>query len=199
MKHKRLTMSIVLALVCTVFGMTAFPAAAQGAWFAEYFTNRDLSGSPAVTRHESSIHFEWGAGSPDPAIPADNFSTRFTRDEFFEAGAYRFSYRSDDGIRIWVGNTLVVDDWRDRQAAWSFVDRFVARGTHRVRVEYYEHGGGAALQMAWEWVSGGSGWRAEYFNNRDLSGSPALVRFDPAIDFDWDRGSPDPAVPADNF
>ncbi len=198
MKPKRLMFSIV-ALISFVFGMTTLPVAAQGAWFAEYFTNRDVAGAPAVTRYENTINFDWGSGSPDPAIPADNFSARFTRDEFFEAGTYRFSYRSDDGIRIWVGDTLVVDDWRDRQAAWSFVDRFISRGTQRVRVAYYEHGGGAAIQVAWERISGGAGWRAEYFNNRDLSGSPVLVRFDPAIDFDWGAGSPDPAVPADNF
>ena len=199
-KHKSLVLRVAAALTGIALGSAALPTAAQGAWYAEYFTNRDLAGAPAATRYETAVNFDWGAGSPDPAIPADNFSARFTRDaEGFEAGAYRFSYRSDDGIRIWVGNLLVVDDWRDRQAGWSLVDRFIPRGTHRVRVEYYEHGGGAAIQVAWERVSGGSGWRAEYFSNRDLSGSPLLVRFDPAIDFAWGTGSPDPAIPADNF
>ena len=196
--NKRLLLG-VLALTGIAMWVTMSPVAAQGSWYAEFFTNRDLSGSPGATRYESNLNFDWGDGSPDSAIPADNFSARFTRDDYFEAGTYRFSYRSDDGIRVWVGNTLVVDDWRDRQAAWSFVDRFISRGTHRVRVEYYEHGGGAAVQVAWERVSGGSGWRGEYFANRDLSGSPALVRFDPAIDFDWGTGSPDSAIPADNF
>ncbi len=55
------------------------------------------------------------------------------------------------------------------------------------------------------------GLRGEYFRNRDLSGKPALVRVDPQIVFNWDRGSPtdnlqargeassDEAVPSDNF
>ncbi len=34
------------------------------------------------------------------------------------------------------------------------------------------------------------GLRGEYFRNRDLSGTPALVRVDPEIGFRWDRGSP---------
>ena len=157
-----------------------------------------ISGAARPSR-ATTIRFEWGTGSPGAGIPADNFSARWTRDEWFEAGTYRFSYRSDDGIRIWVGSTLVVDDWRDRQATWSFVDHFISRGTHRVRVEYYEHGGSAAIQVAWERVSGGAAWRAEYFNTRDLSGPPVLTRYDPAIDFDWGLGSPDPAVPADDF
>jgi hypothetical protein len=196
-RHLIAVISVMLTLLC--LGVSAAPAAAQGAWYAEYFSNRDLAGSPALTRYESTLHFEWGSGSPGSGVPADSFSARWTRDEWFESGTYRFSYRSDDGLRIWVGDTLVVDDWRDRQASWSIVDRFIPRGTHRVRVEYYEHTGSAVLQVAWQRVSGGAGWRGEYFANRDLAGSPVLVRYDPAVDFDWGDGSPDPAVPADNF
>jgi len=189
-----------IAIVSLVFlGVPAVSAAAQGAWFAEYFANRDLAGSPALSRYESTLYFEWGSGSPGSGVPADNFSAQWTRDEWFESGTYRFSYRSDDGVRIWVGDALVVDDWRDRGASWSIVDRFIPRGTHRVRVEYYEHTGSAVLQVAWQRVSSSAGWRGEYFANRDLAGSPVLVRYDPAIDFDWQDGSPDLAVPADNF
>src|SRR3990172_4459685 len=140
-RQRSLAPGLIAVLASVSMSVTASPAAAQGAWYAEYFSNRDLAGAPAITRYENSVNFDWGSGSPDPAIPADNFSARFTRDaEGFEAGTYRFSYRSDDGIRIWVGDVLVVDDWRDRQAGWSFIDRFIPRGTHPLRVEYYEHG-----------------------------------------------------------
>ncbi len=197
--RSRIRSLVLVALIALCFGAQAIPATAQSAWYAEYFANRDLSGAPALTRYDDTLHFEWGTGSPGNSIPADNFSTRWTRDAWFETGTYRFSYRSDDGIRIWVGDTLVVDDWRDRQATWSFVDHVISQGTHRVRVEYYEHTGGAAIQVEWERVSGGDTWRAEYFDNRDLSGTSVLVRYDPAIDFDWGTGGPDSAVPADNF
>ena len=55
------------------------------------------------------------------------------------------------------------------------------------------------------------GLRGEYFRNTELSGTPALVRVDPVIGFNWDRGSPTDnllargeagpgeAVPDDNF
>ncbi len=198
MNHKRFTISLIV-FASLLVGMTTLPVAAQGDWYAEYFTNRDLAGAPAITRYENALNFNWKSGSPDSRIPADNFSARFARDEWFEAGTYRFSYRSDDGVRVWVGNTLVVDDWHDQEASWSFADHFISQGTQHVRVEYYEHGGGASLQVSWQRVSGGATWRGEYFNNRDLSGSPALVRFDPAIDFDWSTGRPDAAISADNF
>lgn len=190
---------VIVTLTTTCLSALTRPVSAQGAWYAEYFGSSDLSGEPVLTRYDNTLRFEWGIGSAGSGVPADNFSARWTREEWFEAGTYRFSYRSDDGLRIWIGDTLVVDDWRDRQAAWSFVDHYVPRGTHTVRVEYYEHTGGATVQVVWDRVSGGAVWRGEYHNNRDLSGSPALVRYDPAIDFDWGGGSPDGAIPADNF
>jgi hypothetical protein len=180
----------------------ALPATASAApdpWYAEYFSNRYLADEPTLSRYDDTLHFDWGTGSPGVGITADNFSVRWTRDAWFDAGTYRFSYRSDDGIRIWIGDTLIVDDWRDHPADWSVVNHVVSRGMHSVRVEYYEHRGGAAIQVTWERVNSGDSWRAEYFNNSDLSGQPILTRYDPAIDFDWYNGSPDASVPGDDF
>lgn len=203
MNAKKLNLLLTCVLLVSLAGIaleaTVSPALAQGAWYAEYFANASLSGGPTLTRYDDSLNFDWGSGSPGSGIPTDNFSARWTRDAWFEAGTYRFSYRADDGIRIWVGDKLIVDAWRDQQAAWSFVDLVMVRGTQRVRVEYYEHGGGAIAQVQWERLSGGSAWRAEYYSTKDLGGGPVLVRYDPAVDFDWGYGSPDAAVPADNF
>jgi PKD repeat protein/uncharacterized protein YraI len=44
-----------------------------------------------------------------------------------------------------------------------------------------------------------TGWKGEYFNNRELQGEPVLVRDDARINFDWGTGSPGPEVPVDNF
>src|SRR5262249_56077561 len=38
-----------------------------------------------------------------------------------------------------------------------------------------------------------------YYNNITFSGSPVLTRPDPKIDFNWDQGSPDPALPNNWF
>ncbi len=44
-----------------------------------------------------------------------------------------------------------------------------------------------------------SGWWGEYFNNETLSGNPALVRDDPAINFEWEYDSPGPGINPDPF
>lgn len=201
MKDRRIRIMLVALVVLSLLSLAGpTPAAlAQSGWYGEYFANTNLSGTPVLTRYDGDVRFQWGLGSPGGAVPADNFSARWTRDHWFEGGTYRFSYRSDDGIRIWLDGGLLVNKWEDRQATWSSVDRYVSRGTHSVRVEYFERTGGATIEVLWERVSGGALWRAEYFANRTLSGTPALVRYDPAVDFAWKTGSPDSRIPADDF
>jgi len=42
-------------------------------------------------------------------------------------------------------------------------------------------------------------WRGEYYNNTSFSGSPALVRNDPSINFSWGDNSPGPGVNSNYF
>ena len=42
-------------------------------------------------------------------------------------------------------------------------------------------------------------WKGEYFANRNISGSPALVRNDVVLDFDWGSGAPAASLPANDF
>jgi len=46
---------------------------------------------------------------------------------------------------------------------------------------------------------GENGLRGEYFNNKNLLGSPSLVRIDNQVDFNWGQDSPDPAINSDVF
>jgi len=46
---------------------------------------------------------------------------------------------------------------------------------------------------------GEHGLLGEYFKNKDLQGTPALVRTDKVINFEWAMGSPDPGIAADQF
>jgi hypothetical protein len=195
-----------LVLVVLVLGSTTLvviPSSAAGKWWADYFDNPTLSGGPVLSRYDDDDHgglnLNWGQGSPGSGLPADNFSARWLRDyDWFEGGTYRFTVASDDGVRIWVGDQLVVDEWHD-QSATFYVDRYIPTGTYQIRIEYYEHTGSAFIKFGWQRLVGGEAWRGEYYDNRELEGTPVLVRGDSAVDFDWDTGSPDPAVPADKF
>jgi hypothetical protein len=61
-------------------------------------------------------------------------------------------------------------------------------------VEFYEKTGDAVARLSWAPLMTITNWRGEYFNNKTLSGAPALVRDDARIDFRWSTGSPAPGV-----
>ena len=44
-----------------------------------------------------------------------------------------------------------------------------------------------------------TGFKAEYFKNRELSGKPDIVKVDKKIDYHWNYGAPFNGFPADNF
>jgi PKD repeat protein len=157
--------------------------------------------APDVTRAAPGVDFDWGEGSPDPLITPDRFVARWTRTVQLPAGVYRLSGASDDGVRVYVDNALVVDKWRDQNEPYT-ADAIVFGGQHTIRVEYYEHGAGALMRFGYTRVGDLApppGFQAEYYPNTTLSGPPALTRQDEAVDFDWGAGSPDPALPADGF
>jgi hypothetical protein len=170
-------------------------------WKGEYWPNRNLSGNPALVRNDVNLDFKWGQGTPAPNLPADNFSARWTRTFKFEAATYRFHVRVDDGARLWVDDRLIVDAWRDGSARELTADHALTKGKHGLRVEYYEHTGGARIRVWWEKVPSPTypDWKGEYWPNRDLSGTPTLVRNDVSIDFNWGQGGPAAGLPADKF
>ena len=163
-------------------------------WQAAYWNNMTLSGSPALQRIDGNLDFSWGLGSPDPSVQADRFSARWARYLDLEAGTYRFAATSDDGMRVYVNGELILNDWSDHSARTVTTDKYLGEGHHLVVVEYYENGVDAVARLTWAPVAAIVNWRGEYYTNRNLSGTPALVRDDAQINFDWGNGSPAPGV-----
>jgi hypothetical protein len=122
----------------------------------EYFTNRTLTGPPAVTRVDPTINLAWGTGSPDPAIPIDQFSVLWTgqvQAQFSQT--YTFYVFSDDGIRMWVNGQLLIDRWFDQYGpeVASAPIALIAGQKYDIRIEYYEAFGGAELHLSWSSAS----------------------------------------------
>lgn len=160
-------------------------------WQGEYFNNTTLDGTPALTRKDAQINFNWGAGEPAPGIGADEFSVRWTRTMNLPAGYYRFEMTVDDGGRLWVKDRLLIDAWQEQTAQTYSAEIYLPGDEVPLKMEYYEQSGNAVAQLSWAQLTPTiHDWRAEYFNNTSLSGTPALVRDDAKIDFNWGSGSP---------
>ena len=117
---------------------------------ADYYDNFDFTGTK-VRRVDPIVNFDWADGSPDPLIGADTFSARWTgsvQPRFSET--YTFYTVSDDGIRLWVNNKLIVDNWNDHGPTENSGYVALKGGfLYNVRMEMYESGGGAVAKLFW--------------------------------------------------
>jgi uncharacterized protein YraI len=170
-------------------------------WRGEYYNNKDLSGSPALIRDDAAINFNWNQGTPAPGIiSTDNFSVRWTRNINFNAGRYSFTAATDDGVRLWVNNALIIDNWRTQPLTTKTAEIELPTGSVPVRMEYFDATGGANAVLSWSQVGVNTpNWRGEYFNNNSLVGGPAVIRDDANINFNWGDGSPAAGISNDNF
>ena len=202
-RARRLSIALLLSLLLAALP-AAMPssAAATPTWHGEYFTNPTLSGAPTLVREDAAIDFDWNQGSPDPSLPADGFSVRWTRTLNLAAGTYRFVTYTDDGARLKVDGATVIDHFVAQSPTEWQADVTLAAGDHVIVMEYFEGSGDALARLSYSTiqtdVSPGV-WKGEYFTNPNLSGAPLLVRGDPTIDFDWGAGSPALNFPANSF
>lgn len=118
----------------------------------EYFANTKFQGTPLV-RIDKEVNFDWGLGSPDPSIPSNNFSVRWTGKLIPpETRVYEIYARTDDGVRLWIDGKLLIDTWRDRAASVDTARiRLEAGREYDIKMEYYEHEGFAVAQLGWDY------------------------------------------------
>jgi glucose/arabinose dehydrogenase len=112
---------------------------------AEYFGDTTF-GALVTRRSESRVAV---SGAPDPAVPADGFSARWTgalRPRVSES--HRFSARTSEDVRVRVGGVLVIDQWDGAQKN----EPIDLEAGHEVPlvIEYRHRQGRAALEVLWE-------------------------------------------------
>jgi hypothetical protein len=175
------------------------PTPDPGAWYGQYYTNTSMSGVPGLVRNDAKLDFNWGSGGPDGGFPVNNFSARWTRMVTLEGGTYHFFATVDDGVRLYINDKLIIDDWRTGSKRTLTADLLLISGNYVLRVEYFEATGQALIQAGWEKQDTFTDWKGEYWSNRTLDGVPTLVRNDVRLDFNWGTDAPYPGLPVDNF
>lgn len=112
-------------------------------------------GAHHFTSHELDFNFghEGIAAMLKLDAPAmrDHFGTLATRSLTFPPGKWRLRTVSDDGIRVWLDDTLVIDDWT-WHAPKEHVHEFTVSEAKPIalRVEHFELDGYAVLRLAFE-------------------------------------------------
>lgn len=115
----------------------------------EYYNNTDFAGSPVI-QIDSNIDFMWDH-NPTTGIGEDNYSIRWSgwvMPRYSEL--YTFMTNSDDGVRLWVNNTLLFEDWTvHSMLPNSGSIQLEAGQLYNIRLEFFDGTGRANIHLLW--------------------------------------------------
>ncbi len=126
----------------------------RGLW-AEYFDNLELKGKPVLTRCDKEINFNWGYDSPHPALhrvdDRNLFSIRWTGKLLPpKTGTYHLKLINNDGIRVYIDNKLLVDNWKKNRLKFNGGSVELTGGkAYDIKIEYFFDGGISIVKFGW--------------------------------------------------
>lgn len=116
----------------------------------EYYDNSDFT-ELKVIRTDSQVNFRWAEGCPDSQIGADTFSVRWTGKivpRYSEN--YTFYTYADDGVRLWINNVLLIDNWKSQRPSECKGELKLNKGTqYDIKVEYFENIKSGQVKLYW--------------------------------------------------
>ena len=126
--------ALCLDAACAAHGLTA-----------DAFATHELTGAPAHSEKVANAHQAWSGEDKDGAMRWTGFITAP------KAGEYSFRYASENGYRIFIGDTLVVDEWGVTDAPSIDAGKIAleAGKTYPIRVEAAQTGQTGRQQLVW--------------------------------------------------
>jgi hypothetical protein len=112
-----------------------------------YYQGELWEGEPMFTRIDPLLLFAWPEAEPWAAP----FSVRWTGQLMAPtSGDYRFQLHADDGVRLWIDGQLVGESVQPDTVNLIDTQVQLAAGPHDIRIDYYQRGGGKALEFWWQ-------------------------------------------------
>jgi beta-glucosidase len=136
----------------------------------EYFSNMTLDGAPVLTRTDAAVDFNWGDTALSPQL-VNKYSIRWTG--FLvppESGDYLLGFTGEDGFRVWLDDSLVVEDWtQHRPANTSTKPIHLEKGhAYALKIEYFQNIRLSEARLIWSLPGGEEAQAVEAARNADL-------------------------------
>jgi endoglucanase len=225
---KGVTTACLLALTVPVLssGFIGADASEQNGLHATYFNNMDLT-DPAFTRIDDTVDFDWGYNSPSHLVHPETFSARWEGKVLPRySGNYNFHTFSDDGVRLWVNGSLIINNWTDHSRTEDTgTINLTAGQKYDLKLEYYENTQRSIIRLFWssdrqskeivpksnliagkvqtaagssDQTQTGQGLLGKYYSGINFERMD-LERIDSNVNFNWGSGRPAENLPADIF
>ncbi|WP_290793190.1 PA14 domain-containing protein [Flavihumibacter sp. UBA7668] len=120
------------------------------------YANKTLEGV-SNTHYRDIWDNKWKDVTPfySPVNPAikinDNFSIRWIgRLRAPQTGKYVIKTRTDDGIRMWINDSLRINDWKNHAATDNYTTVYLTEGKfYDIRIEYFEYRSVSLISFKW--------------------------------------------------
>jgi hypothetical protein len=189
---------------------------------ATYYSGARSFNNVILQKTEANIDFNVGTGVFTSGVPADNFTVRWVGEiEAPASGQYTFATQSDDGVRVFVNDQTVIDNWDYHASTRNTGTMYLTGGQkYPITVEYFEGSWNAVMVLSWQVPgqseqvvpasrlfmpstttggSSGDGLMARYYNGNRNFTDLILTKVDSNINFDVGTSVFTSGVPSDNF
>lgn len=104
-----------------------------------------------LVRRDATVDFDWGHGEPAPGLPTEHFSVRWLGWLVVPTtGLYRFQMSVDDGMRVWLNDRVLLNEWRNQPLREYAVNIPLTAGVaYRLRVDYYQNILDTRARLTW--------------------------------------------------
>ena len=146
---KAIRVAMFLACLCLLY-MALRLLLPLGTWVV-YYNDVDLK-KPTAVRTEFNLNKAYEEERPAAFVHRNRWSARWSG-KFYapKKDSYSFYIQSDDGVRFWVDDQLIIDNWQDTK--WNSSGQHgamtLSAGRHRFRLEHYKRNGNGAVRVRW--------------------------------------------------
>jgi outer membrane protein OmpA-like peptidoglycan-associated protein len=141
-----------LLLLFFIFNIPVISAQTLTGLRGEYYNGSNFQ-EKVVTRTDAKLNFYWQPDEPcAPGVQTGEYSVRWTgRIKAPQTGEYIFRVHVDDGVRVWIGNTLLIDRW-DLHDEGYFSARITLQAAqfYNLKVEYFNGLFEGQMHLYWQ-------------------------------------------------
>ncbi len=114
--------------------------------------NEPVFGDLKCTRLDEEINFDWQENSPASGVSANDFQVIWTGEVFAPStGTYTFKTYTDDGVKLWIENHLLINQWHDQEPTYYSATKYLnGNQWYRIIMYYYENEVDATAKLYWK-------------------------------------------------
>ena len=169
-------------------------------WTGKLFPSKNFTGK-SVSLSSKTLNYTWASKAPHQNIPAGNYSAIFEKKVVVSKDTkYIVMGKANDGVRIYVDGKRQLSYWT---AGTRNIEKNITlkKGTHTIKVEYFNEGSGATLKINLNdpsKVTPLEKWDVSLYSKQNLTGTK-VNNVASKLEYKWGSAAPASGIPSNNF